>query len=230
MSLLTICNAVCDEVALTRPATIVGNSSDDARTLLRLVNKVGNDLMLTVDWQILRKEQTFSALAQEVQTSILPSDFNRFVPVTFYNRNTGQNIEGPIQSSEWQQIKANSDVAAQPYFIYRGGVVSILPTLTAGHTLAFEYISNQWAQSSGATPQTSFQADTDTGIIDEDLITLGAIFEYLQSEGQPSEVAYDMYRSRREALVNSDQRNSGTLSAGDIFQTRSRLSANALFR
>jgi hypothetical protein len=223
MSLLTICNAVCDEVALTRPSTIVGNTADDARTLLRLCNKVGEDLMLTVDWQILRKEQTFTALGQEEQTSILPSDFNRFVPDTFYNRTLTQNIVGPVPSATWQAMKANSGVGFDPSFIYRGGSVFVLPTLTAGNSLAFEYISNQWAQSSGAVGQTSFQADDDTGIIDEGLITLGVIFEYLQAETQPSDVAYDIYKSRRDALINSDQRNSGTLSAGDIFGTRARL-------
>lgn len=229
MTLLTICNAVCDEVALTRPATIVGNSADDARTLLRLVNKVGEDLMFTVDWQSLRKERTFTALGQEVQTSILPSDFDRFIPSTFYNRTTARNIEGPITPAEWQMIKANSGQSSDPYFIYRGDAVSVLPVLTAGESLAFEYISNQWAQSSGATPQTEFLADTDTAIIDEKLITLGAIFEYLQSENQPSDVAFGLYKSRREALVNSDQRNRGTLSAGDIFKHSGRAYTRGLF-
>ncbi len=52
-----------------------------------------------------------------------------------------------------------------------------------GSNLVFEYVSNGWCQSTGGTPQTSWGADTDTGIIDEYLIELDTIWRVLRRLG-----------------------------------------------
>ena len=85
MSLLTIANAVADETKGPRPETIATNTDPAAQNILRLINKVGKRLMLTYNWNILRKEKAFTASGNEIVVTAanMPSDFNRFVTETF---------------------------------------------------------------------------------------------------------------------------------------------------
>lgn len=218
MSLLTICQDAADEIGITRPSTIASNTSDEAFKLLRYANRVGYRLMKAVPWQILRAEQTFTALAGETQTGILPDDFDRFIPETFWDRTNTTLVIGPVSSVEWNGLKANSysDSTARK-FILRGGAVSALPAFSGGESLAYEYVKNTWAQSSGDAAQTKFQADTDTSLIDEELLTLGVIFEYLDGEGQPSQRAAVAYEERFGVLLKNDQPTAGVMLSADIF-------------
>ena len=221
MTLLTICNNAASEVDLNPFTTIVSNSDPGAVKLLRYAGKVGDRLMKVCEWQILRKEKTFTGVSGSEQTSILPADFDRFVPETFWNRSSEDLIAGPISSTEWQDLTARSH-AGRPKFILRGGSVFIIPVLAGGESLAFEYVSKNWCQSSGATAQNAWAADTDTGILDEELITLGVIYEYLVGEGLPTGAAADAYTDRYRLLVKNDQPRRKILVAGDIFATTSR--------
>jgi hypothetical protein len=219
MTLLTIGQAVADEVSDIRPQTIAGNTDPDVQKLLRFINKVGNKLMKKSVWQDLRKEQTFTAIAGAEQTSILPSDFDRFITDTFWDRTNNALITGPVSAVEWQTRQAVGSGAGKR-FIYRGGSVFISPDMDGGEALAFEYVSNQWCASSGGTGQTAFAADTDVGVLDEELLTYAAIYEYLAAEGLPSADALRQLLDYVKTLSGNDQPRSGLLSAGDIFGGR----------
>jgi hypothetical protein len=218
MTLLSICTDAADEIGITQPSSVVGNTAPDSQKLLRYANKVGRRLMKTVPWQIARKEQTFTALGQSEQTSILPSDFDRFIPETFWDRTNLFLVSGPITSVEWQGFVAGSySDTSNRKFIYRGGSVFILPAPAGGETLAFEYVSKNWCQSSGAVAQTAWAADTDTGILDEELMTYALIYEYLLSEGLPFEAAAGQYKRYFDILIDSDQPTAGVMVSADIF-------------
>lgn len=218
MSLLTIVEDVADQVGVARPSSVAGNTDPAAQRLLRMVNMVGRKLMKAYAWQALRKEQTFTTLGQEEQTSALPSDFDRFVPETFWDRTDKFLINGPAFAVEWQGLKAHAFAdTTRRRFIYRGDSIFILPAPTAGNTYAFEYVSNEWAQSSGGTGQEKFEADADTGVLNEELLTLGGVYEFLLSEGQPMESAREAYMDYFKTLVGNDQPGAGVLTAGDVF-------------
>ncbi len=222
MTLLSICQDVADEVQITRPPVIAGSPAPDSVRLLRYANKVGRSLMTVIAWQALRKAHTFTAVSGEEQTNGIPSDFDRFVPETFWNRSTDELISGPVTAVRWQGLKSGATQNYRPVYVYRGGSIHVLPALTAGQSLAFEYVSNEWAQSSGGTAQTRFQADTDTSLIDEELITLGVLYEWLRSEGQPFDVALADYMGRRSDLASADQPASPAVAVADIFASGSR--------
>jgi hypothetical protein len=218
MSLLTICQNASDEVGIDRPVTVASNTNGEVQKLYRMAKKVGLKLMKTFPWQVLRSEQTFTSLATETQTAILPSDFDRFVPETFWNRTDKILISGPVHAVEWQSMKAIAYGDANiPKFAHRGDTVLVIPTLSAGKSLAFEYVSKNWCQSSGSVAQATWAADDDTGIIDEELITLGLVWEYLHAEGLPAGKAGMAYKEYFDALCDNDQPDGNILVAGDIF-------------
>jgi len=218
MTLLSICQDAADEIGIIRPTSVASNADPDAQKIFRLANKVGTALMRKVAWQALRKEKTFTGLASETQTSILPSDFDRMVPETFWDRTNKNLISGPISAVQWQGLKAN-DYAddSRPKFARRGDNILIIPTLGGGESLAFEYVSNQWCESSGAVAQSAFAADDDVAKLSEELITCGLVYAYLEAEGLPSGAAYGAYEKHLNDELRNEMGSPGIMVAADIF-------------
>lgn len=216
MTLLTIAQNVADEVNIIRPASVIGSDQEEARKILRYANKCGVKLMRQFAWQALRTEQTFTGVAGSEQTSILPSDFDRFVPETFWDRTNKVLCVGPIGAVEWQSLKA-SDFAGSTRFTWRGDSVLTIPDLDGGESLAFEYVSKNWCQSSASVGQAAWTADDDTGVLDEELLTLGTVYEFLAGEDLPWEKAWRDYRESVTALTDNELANANIMSAGDIF-------------
>lgn len=221
MTLLSICNDASDRIGINRPATIAGNTAPDAQKLLGYCNKIGRQLMKQVVWQALRTEHTFTSIAGETQTGILPSDFDRFIPETFWNRSAVVLLNGPVTATEWQGLKATTyNSVRYPKFAYRGGDILIIPSPGPGATLAFEYVTNKWVLDNSSVAKVAFTADTDTARLDEELITRGVVFEYLDGEGLPAATAYQGYTDFLDTMLDNDQPAAKIMSAGDVFGNR----------
>ncbi len=202
MTLLTTIQGACDRIGLSRPSAVVSSSDQQVRELLALANEEGMELSRRADWQALTKEQTFTSLAQETQTSMVPADYDRFVSDTFWNRTRKRAFQGPVTSQDWQYIKAMTTAPLPEVFIYRGNDILIQPVPTAGDTFAFNYVSKNWCQSSGGTAQDAWAADTDTGLLPERLITLGTVFRWKAMKGLSADIDGAMYDTQvRQALL-----------------------------
>jgi len=224
MTLLSIVNGIADYTSGPRPASIAGNTNPDAQNYLRVVNKVGKKLMKVYPWNILRKENTFTAGGTEtlVAAASMPSDFDRFIAETFWDQGTARLVSGPISATEWRGLKASSYNGDEIKFIYRGGDILATPTVGSGSSMVFEYISNQYVESNAAAPQTSFQADTDVSILDEELITLAATYDWLASESLPSNAAFKDFKDYFDMLQDNENATAMIAVAGDIFSRDSR--------
>jgi len=218
MSLLTIANAVFNEVQLDEETAIVGADVESTRRLLRYANSVGSQLALDINWQILRREHSFTAIAGETQTGILPSDFGRFIPEAFYDRTNKVLVNGPIGPQQWQALKS-SDVESSERrnFIYRADSIIAYPAFSGGESLAFEYVSAHWCESSGGTGQSAFAADTDVARLDEELLTLAIAVAWLAADGLTIGHMMHRYDKRLAQLTKQDQPKRHILPAGDVF-------------
>lgn len=191
MSLLTICHNVANDTPVTKPSVIVGSPDETARLLLSCAKKAGESLYRAYNWLSLQTEHTFTTVASQEDYS-LPSDYGRLINQTLWDRDNYETIRGPLSPQEWQEYK--SSVLADTATIWKrfrirnvSGTVkfSIHPTPTAAEDLVFEYVSKNWCQSSGGTGQATWQADSDTGIVDEYLLELGIRWRFLSRLGLP---------------------------------------------
>ena len=197
MTLLTICQQIFRETSNTVPSSIVGNNEENAIKMLSCAQAEGRMLAKGIiynangqisgqhDWTILRKEYTFNTAASTEGYS-LPSDFERFIGDTWWNRTQTRRL-CLVNPQRWQMLKSGlaSATGVDQEFIKRGANILIYPTPTAIETLVYEYLSNQWCESSGGTDKSAFTADTDNLLIDEDLFTLGLKWRFLRAIGDP---------------------------------------------
>lgn len=207
MSLLTIAQAIADRVGVPRPPTLIGSSDPGYRQILSLIQQEGKDLAARVNWQAITKEKTFTSTATEEQSGVIPTDFDRFVDGTFWNRTENRLVLGPASAQEWQALKSDRIQAVHDIFRHRGNSLYLLPTPGAGMTYAFEYVSTYWVAAIGAPTTgvaTEFENDTDVSLISEELLTLGGIWRYQRAKGLDYSEAFRSYEIALKRAIGRD--------------------------
>lgn len=194
MTLLTICQDAAGDCGVGRPTLVYTGTDTTSRRFLSCANREGKSLA-KLNWPILRKEKTFTSVAQEIQTSAVATDWARFVDKTFWNRTTQKRLVGPYSPEQWQVLKARQ-AGDTGSFTFRGGDILITPTPTAGHTMAYEFYKKNWCQATGGgTERAAWGADDDVGILDEELLTLGVTWRFRMASGMEWTAAYNVYDS-----------------------------------
>ena len=182
-----MCQNVADFTGFERPVTVIDNTDPIARQLLALAQREGKQLMRTSDWAILKKEHTFST-SNGTAAYALPSDFDRLVLETSYNRSDNDILTGPISSSEYQLVNHGMATTGTTEKFRLKSASNALkfeldPTPSSTQTIGFEYVSTQFCQSSGGSGQAVWTADTDTGILDETTMEMGITWRFKAAHG-----------------------------------------------
>jgi hypothetical protein len=211
MTLLTMCQQALREVGdFEVPATIVANTAQTAVKLLAHAQREGRELSRRHKWEELISEKTFAKntgtdLGDGSTSYALPTDYRHAIAATWFDRGTRAPISGPVTSSEWQMLMAENLTAGyQYYFRIRGGLILAYPNPTGTDKLAFEYVSTHWCKSSGGTGQTAWAADTDVGVLDEELMTMGIVWRFQKETGLPWKADFAAYEGQlRQATARS---------------------------
>ena len=182
-----MCQNVADFTGFERPTSVISNTDPIARQLLALAQREGKQLMRVSDWAILKKEHTFST-SNGTAAYALPSDFDRLVLETSYNRSDNDILTGPISSAEYQLVNHGMATTGTTEKFRLKAASNALkfeldPTPSSTQTIGFEYVSTQFCQSSGGSGQAVWTADTDTGILDETTMEMGITWRFKAAHG-----------------------------------------------
>jgi len=208
MTLLSICQNVADFTGFERPTSVISNTDPIARQLLALAQREGKQLMRVSDWAILKKEHTFST-SSGTAAYALPSDFDRLVLETSYNRSDNDILTGPISSSEYQLVNHGMATTGTTEKFRLKAASNALkfeldPTPSSTQTIGFEYVSSQFCQSSGGSGQAVWTADTDTGILDETNMEMGITWRFQAAHGLDYAESYRQYQLEvRQAIARN---------------------------
>jgi hypothetical protein len=156
--------------------------------------------------------QTSTGVFQFGQSDyLLPNDFDRPIDGTMWDRSRYWQMRGPQSPQQWQRYKSSAigQASIQRRFRFRrlfGAMrFSIDPVPTDnGSSLVFEYVSNAWCQDINGNPQTEWGADSDTGILDEYLITLGLRWRMLRRLGLSYAEELSEYESEVRKAMAAD--------------------------
>lgn len=119
----------------------------------------------------------------------LPTDFDRFIDQTGWDRTNRWSLLGP-DSPQIDQWHRSGIVTTGPRRHFRQIGTSyayrLWPPPSSSDTpfaIVFEYISKNWCASSGGTGQSVWSADTDVPLLDENMFILGGKWRFLQAKG-----------------------------------------------
>lgn len=184
MTALSIIQDACGRLGIQVPAAVFSSTDEQVIQLRSLLNAGGKTISRIHDWTFLKKEKTFTTVAADIQTNAVPTDFDRYLNHTMFNRTQGRKIHGPLSNFEWQVDKSSiSGLTITEAFRFRGGEILLTPTPTAGESVYYEYITNQWCESDMAVAQSKILADADVSLIDEELLTKDIIWRFLKAKG-----------------------------------------------
>lgn len=195
MTLLQIAQIVGQRMQLPIISTVYGSTDNNMTFLLSMIEKTVNEVKDEFPWPELTKEHTFTLVNGQASYS-LPSDYDRRLNQTLWNRTQALPLVGPMTAVEWQQYKSGL-VATIPIEAFRvsgfaAATFNITPTPTsgeAGQTCVFEYISAHAIQT-GSGPATygeRFTADTNVVLLDPWMIVDGTVWRYKRERGQDYE-------------------------------------------
>lgn len=153
--------------------------------------------------QTVNSTQSSAAIVFGQTKYAMPSDFDRQVDRTHYDKSKRWEMAGPATSQEWQFLKS-SYISTGPRLRYRimGGYFQIWPMSVTPELLGFEYLSGYWA-SNGGTPKSSFTLDTDTCVFPDRLMVIALKKKYFEIKGfDPSAFTRDYQRELSIAKAN----------------------------
>lgn len=206
LSLLSVVNGCQDRIGLPRSTTVIGNSDENVRALLGFSNVEGRELAKRATWQALTVEKTFTSIAAETQTGVIPADFDRFINETFFNRTRHRYVEGPLTSQDWQAQKGITASVLTDAFRIRGNSFLLIPTPSAGDTYAYEYVSKYWVDTDADLDGDAeeWAADANTSLLSEYLIGLGTEWRFRQAKGMDYGEIFRIYETQVTQAISRD--------------------------
>lgn len=206
MTLLSALQDAAVLCSLARPTQIVGVSQETEMMLLALAKREAAEALRRHDWPKLTRTHTWTMSLASLQASGLPSDFERMIDDTAWNRTKDEPIGGPLTHQEYARAYGEPIVTTiTQWLMRRYDGLHIYPVPTAADAGAFEYIINTpvLAQD-GSTYKTTFSADTDAYVIGGDeLLTLGVTWRFLKQKGLDYAEALRDYELRVSSEINS---------------------------
>ncbi len=193
MTLLTIAQNTLREIpGFEVPASIIGNENETAVLSLALINRALLEVRRRSNWDQLTVRHTVTTVATQEEYP-LPSDFKKFITMTWWDKTNRWPVEGPVTAAVWEALKTSivTGTIRRVVRIFKGATsndrkIFIFPTPpTSGDEITLEYISDGLVQDTGGTLKTTFTADTDVSLLDEDVVALCFKWRFLQAQGQP---------------------------------------------
>lgn len=116
----------------------------------------------------------------------LPSDYDRLIDSTEWDKSQTWPMQGPNSAQQWQWLKGGG-IAGGSVAKFRviRNLFQIYPPLGSENYLRFEYVSNLWAIVTGSTSptKTAFSVDTDTSVFPDRLMIESLKLRFKRAEG-----------------------------------------------
>ena len=203
LTLKEILDAAMHESGMPTEAAYASSNDDAIKRMLYIANRALEDLA-RYPWQVLLKRYTFTLT--DSTTYSLPPDYRAIVPDTMYTDSHLWPVDFPTDRAEWAYLKASGGgtgtrvqmrLLADQIEIYEPSV---------GEEIAFEYISSKPVlDTDGVTYKQRFAADTDTCVLDDELLTLAIIWRYKKLVGLTDwQVDLAEYKTRERVLKGQE--------------------------
>jgi len=111
----------------------------------------------------------------------LPADYETITDNTHWDKTKHWQMLGPCDAQQWQWLKSGY-ISTGPRVRWRilGNTFQIWPPYNTQEYLGFEYRSKGWVRNAAGDVLNSFQNDSDTSVLDSDVIAILTKLKYFQ--------------------------------------------------
>lgn len=211
-----ILNRVAAETGIEAVTDPWASTRQEFIQMRALLNIAGEELSQHYPWAFLSKEHTFTTTT--ATSYDLPSDYLYTINQSGWDRTNDRPLYGPLSSQDWSRLAGQSlsDSIWSVGFRISEGTFNMFPDpMTAGLTIAFEYVSRNWVLDSdtGNTYKDSVENGADTPQFDRTLLSRFVKVKFLEAKGWDSTKAQaDLNQSF--ALITARDTGSPILNAG----------------
>lgn len=158
----------------------------------------------------LNQNATVTATASQLvfaQTKYtMPSDYDRLINRTQWDKSKHWEMLGPETAQQWQWIKSGY-IATGPRVRWRvlGGYFQIWPALNTSEYLGLEYTSKNWARDSTGAPKDGMTQDSDTSIFSDRMMVIGTKLKYFEIKGFDTTALKRDFDSEFEIRMSTEQ-------------------------
>ncbi len=189
MSLLSVVRDVCAVVGVAAPPSVFAalGSNRTMFEMLACANEMAQRIAYdTRDWTMLRATATL--VGDGVTTAFnLPANYKRMLLTTNVWRSTStqQPMVFISDTDEWTQRRTAVENDAWGEWTMMGGNMLIQPAVANGATVTFPYLDKNCVRLAAGGYGDSFIADGDSFRLDERLLKLGMIWQWMANKGSP---------------------------------------------
>ena len=215
-AITTTCNTTVGTQTLTNVGTTTG--------LDNTYSIVGTSIPQDTYVDTVTDANTVSTTQQASATSIggsvtfsktiytLPPDYETITDNTHWDKTKHWQMLGPVDAQQWQWLKSGY-ISTGPRVRWRilGGEFQIWPPYNTQEYLGFEYRSKGFVRNTAGDVLNSFQADTDTTVLDDTVIVLATKLKYFQIKSFDTTSLYQDYM-RYLNVAKANDKGSATLS------------------
>lgn len=182
MTVATALQSAAVRLVGRRPSAFFSSTEQLEIELCDLANEVAIDISKSHDWQALTKIATLTGDGTTVEFS-LPTDYDRMlVDADLQDSNTwAWGYQRILSMNEWSDWLRRGYTLLPGGWIIFGNKFHFQPAPETGAT-TFPYISNARITDQGGTPKNRFDADGDTFMLPERLLTLGVIWRWREQK------------------------------------------------
>lgn len=147
MTVLSAAQTIAQRLQVSAPTSIIGSTDANVILIKAMMEQAAQDIASEYAWPEITREYTFT-LATNTASYAVPSDYDRYLTQTLWNRTQKWPLIGPLTPQEWQTYKSGlvTTLPRQRFRLKYWGATQFFidPTPTSsenGQTIAFEYIS-----------------------------------------------------------------------------------------
>ena len=249
MSLLTIAQAIADEVGVKSIQSVVNNTGKNERQIRRLIEAGGRALCQKTNsngdgWSVLTRIYEFTTEGtsiEQVTEYDLPSDFKKFVAETAWQKDKYWKMRGSVGGRAWERIRNRQ--ASQSYNVFRifrtqetgeAAIQSVSvnsapnqlrkfhiePAPGAGIDIVYEYVSQAWwISEDGSTLKNQATADTDESLFGDEIHIRDGVWRFKQANSRQYAADLAIFEDYRDTELVQDMAQENPIPVGRSYQS-----------
>ncbi|MFD9897470.1 hypothetical protein [Mesorhizobium sp. NPDC059025] len=207
MAISDVLKSVCVAVGDSAPTAFYSAASSTIRKwqeMQMLANQAALMIADAYDWQALRKiaEMTGNGTAEAFT---LPSSYRRMLKkASVWSSRCRWDMTHIVNSDDWLSFEFTTIGPLYGAWTIYGEKFHVQPIMQTDEKVKFFFVSSQAVRASNGDPKTAFSADTDTFILDENVLKLAIVYLWKQLKGEDFAAELADYEIAADQAYDSD--------------------------